>query len=112
MATQGNQYFSSNWRIITKVMYIYIMLRTQISLTTEERRVLDAEAARTGKSMSALIREAIERSYGPTRSSSDDLDLMRQSFGTWGEREFDGARLVERMRPGSRLQNEDIDRPR
>jgi hypothetical protein len=79
------------------------MQRTQISLTVEERRALDAEAARTGKSMSALIRHAVNELYGTSRSSNDDLDLMRQSFGTWGEHLEDGAAVVERLRSGSRL---------
>ena len=78
------------------------MQRTQISLTTEERQALDAEAARTGKSMSALIRDAVERSYGTSRSSADDLNLMRQSFGSWTDRNEDGASVVERLRSGSR----------
>jgi hypothetical protein len=85
------------------MMYTYIILRTQISLTTEERQALDAEAARTGKSISALIRDAVERSYGLSRSSADDLDLMRQSFGSWANRDDDGASAVERLRSGSRL---------
>ena len=72
-------------------MYTYIMLRTQISLTSEERQALDAEAVRTGKSISALIRDAVERSYGTVRSSADDLSLMRQSFGSWTARNEDGA---------------------
>jgi hypothetical protein len=84
-------------------MYTYIMQRTQISLTEEERQTLDAEAARTGKSMSALIRHAVTEVYGTWRSSNDDLDLMRQSFGTWTERDEDSAAIVERMRSGSRL---------
>jgi hypothetical protein len=84
-------------------MYTYIMQRTQISLTSEERQALDAESARTGKSLSALIREAVERSYGLSRSSDDDLDLMRQSFGSWSNRDEDGASTVERLRSGSRL---------
>jgi hypothetical protein len=84
-------------------MYTYIMQRTQISLTIEERRALDEEAARTGKSISALIRDAVERMYGSSRSSTDDLIVMRQSFGSWTGREEDGASTVERLRSGSRL---------
>jgi len=84
-------------------MYTYIMQRTQISLTAEERSALDAESARTGKSLSALIREAVERSYGSSRSSADDLDLMRQTFGSWADRDEDGATTVEGLRSGSRL---------
>ena len=84
-------------------MYNYIMQRTQISLTLEERKVLDAESARSGKSLSALIRDAVERVYGSSRSSADDLDIMRQTFGVWSDRSEDGATMVERLRSGSRL---------
>jgi plasmid stability protein len=85
-------------------MYTYIMQRTQISLTSEERRALDAEAARTGRSVSALIREAVETVYVVERSSDDDLAAMRQAFGSWKGRELDGAAWVDRLRSGSRLQ--------
>lgn len=88
-------------------MYAYIMLRTQISLTIEERQALDAEAARTGKSLSALIRDAVEAMYGLKRSSMDDLDLMRQAFGSWADREESGAETVERLRSGLRLSRSD-----
>ena len=54
-------------------MYTYIMQRTQISLTAEERRTLNAEAKRTGRSISSLIRSAVETVYGSERSSDDDL---------------------------------------
>jgi predicted DNA-binding protein len=84
-------------------MYNYIMQRTQISLTAEERHALDAEATRTGKSLSALIRDAVEAMYGTNRSSTDDLDLMRQAFGSWTDREESGAAFVEKMRSGLRL---------
>ena len=84
-------------------MYTYIMQRTQISLTADERRALDEEAARTGRSISALIRDAVEIVYGTRRSSDDDLAAMREAFGSWTDRETDGASWVEGRRSGRRL---------
>ncbi|HEV7208411.1 MAG TPA: ribbon-helix-helix domain-containing protein [Mycobacteriales bacterium] len=79
------------------------MLRTQISLTSAERRALDAEAARTGRSISALIRAAVDQVYGAQRSSGEDLAVMRSAFGAWSDRELDGAAWVEQLRSGTRL---------
>jgi hypothetical protein len=84
-------------------MYTYIMQRTQISLTADERRALDEEAARTGRSISALIRDAVEIVYGTRRSSADDLAAMREAFGSWTGRGADGAEWVEGRRSGRRL---------
>ena len=80
-----------------------MMMRTQISLTREERRALDAAAARTGKSIAALIRDAVETVYGSERSADDDLAQMRRAFGSWKDREVDGADWVDQLRSGSRL---------
>lgn len=80
------------------------MQRTQISLTDEERRVLDAVVVRTGRSLSSLIRDAVEQVYGTQRSADDDLAAMRRAFGSWMDHDLDGAAWVDQRRSGSRLQ--------
>ncbi|MFM9878525.1 MAG: ribbon-helix-helix protein, CopG family [Rhodoglobus sp.] len=63
---------------ISLATYPHIMQRTQISVTAAERRALDAEAARTGRPMSALVRDAIGqlgRDWLPSHSSVDSADL-------------------------------------
>jgi hypothetical protein len=62
------------------------MERTQIYLTEEEREDLAIISARTGRKMSALIREAvdefIERHRGEGR-----LEALRSARGIWKDRE-------------------------
>ena len=81
------------------------MQRTQISLTDDVRRLLDDEAARSGRSISALIRDAVARTYGGVRSVHDDLRALDASFGSWhGTDHDDGAAYVERLRSGRRIE--------
>lgn len=79
------------------------MLRTQISLNVEDRRLLDAMSARTGRSVSGLIRDAVQAVYGSERSTAEDLSDMRSAYGAWTDRDLDGAAWVDRLRSGSRL---------
>lgn len=80
------------------------MLRTQISLTVKERAALDAASARTGRSISALIRDAVDAIYGDERSVGQDLAIMRRAGGSWADRDLDGAAWVEQLRSGRRLE--------
>ncbi|MBA3411905.1 MAG: ribbon-helix-helix protein, CopG family [Geodermatophilaceae bacterium] len=63
---------------------------------------LDAEAARTGRSISALIRDAVDAVYGTVRSSDDDLIVMSLACGAWaggeGESEEDLATAMDGRR--------------
>ncbi|MEO5680788.1 MAG: ribbon-helix-helix protein, CopG family [Acidimicrobiales bacterium] len=79
------------------------MLRTQISLTEAQRQALGAESARTGRSISALIRQAVDATFGSERTVEEDLAAMRTAFGSWSASGPDGEAVVAQMRSGSRL---------
>ncbi len=81
------------------------MLRTQISLTEKQRRTLDAASAGTGRSISALIRDAVDAVYGAEGSAEDDLAAMCRAFGSWAQRDTDGAAWVDQVRSGRRLED-------
>ena len=65
--------------------------RTQITLTDEQYERLQRESERTGLSLAALLRSAVDRCYGSATSKDASLALGA-SFGAWTERDFDGER--------------------
>ena len=65
--------------------------------------MLDAIASRSGRSMSALIRDAVRTAYGHGSSAEEDVATMRRAFGAWRGRALDGADYVEAQRSGCRL---------
>ncbi len=83
-------------------MHSYVMKRTQISLTENDRRLLDKESARTGRSVSALIRRAVEITYGDERSEAEDVARMRRGFGSWQDRAVSSEEWVEADDPKTR----------
>jgi hypothetical protein len=73
--------------------------RTQITLTDDQYARLLDESSRTGLSLAALVRRAIESSYGaPDRE--DALLALARSFGSWQGRDCDGEEYVDRLRRG------------
>ena len=83
----------------------YIMRRTQIYLTEEQGRVLESRSKATGRTISELIRAAIEAVYTRRRSLSREerIRLARATAGAWRSGAESGAQYVERIRGRGRL---------
>lgn len=83
----------------------YIMRRTQIYLTDEQGRVLEGRSRATGRTISQLIRDAIDAMYarGREMSRADRVRLARRTAGAWTEFAENGAEYVERIRGARRL---------
>lgn len=73
--------------------------RTQITLSEAQYARLKAESEKTGASLSELVRRALEDSYGLPKME-DARSALRDSFGAWDDRDFDGAKYVEHLRRG------------
>lgn len=72
------------------------MVRTQIYLTDEERRELRILSRRTGRSQSALIREAIDALLSQ-QESGDRVERLREARGLWKKRtDLPGAAELRR----------------
>lgn len=62
------------------------MERTQIYLTEEERKALSDISERTGRKMSALIREAVDEFIEQHRDESR-IESLRSGRGMWKDRD-------------------------
>ena len=88
------------------MMYnLYIMRRTQIYLRDDQGGLLERRARATGRTMSQLIRAAIDAAYSGRRhiSRSERVRVARRTAGAWSDFSETGAQYVERIRSGKRL---------
>jgi hypothetical protein len=78
------------------------LVRTQIFLTTEQRRRLRTWSKVAGKTASELVREAIEDCY-MRRPTAEELDAaFRASFGSWKGRRPSSTSVVRALRRDAR----------
>lgn len=83
----------------------YIMRRTQIYLSEEEGRYLERRSRSTGRTMSRLIRDAIDATYlrRGTVDRAEMARIARATAGAWKGFPESGRRYVERIRGRRRL---------
>lgn len=84
-----------------------MMERTQIYLTQEQSRAVEAIAARRGQTKSEVIRTAINR-FLAENLASERRALMRQAAGIWADRD-DLPQFFEELR--QELDRERVDEP-
>src|SRR5262245_45475386 len=91
--------------MVYAVYNLYIMRRTQTYLTEEQGRLLEARSKATGRTISALIRAAIDSAYRRNRglSQADRVRLARRTAGSWKNFPETGAEYVDRVRGARRL---------
>jgi hypothetical protein len=79
------------------VVYLGVVGRTQVYLSSDELGLLDRAAEATGASRSELVRRAVKATYGRP-SAEDRLSALRAASGLWKDREFTGAEYVDAIR--------------
>jgi plasmid stability protein len=84
-------------------MYIHRMVRTQLYLDDDIHRRLRALAARQGRTVSDLVREAVARAYG-SGPVDDRLTTLQGISGLWRNRADIGeaGAYVRRLRRDTR----------
>ena len=81
------------------MVYICITVkRTQIYLSDDEAGTLRRKARESGRTVSDLIREAIDRAYRSDPGAL--LAVLEATAGAWSGRDFEGSSYVDSVRPG------------
>lgn len=62
------------------------MIRTQIYITDEEKKVLNLISGKTGQTKSELIRKAIDTFIKGYKQSNKAI-VMKAAFGLWADRD-------------------------
>lgn len=63
----------------------------QITLEDRHYGLLQRESERTGASIAALVRRAIDTAYEPDLDTEQRLALLEEGFGAWAGRDADEA---------------------
>ena len=75
------------------------MIRTQVYITEQEKKMLAQLSKETGESKSTLIREAIALLCQSKRKKSGDFAAgIRATAGSWKDNDFDFAALRKKER--------------
>ena len=82
---------------------IYIMKRTQLYLQEDLWKVLHIRSRQQGRSISDLVRDAIQEKYGISPEAR--RDALRGIVGLWKDRDDlpDTRAYVRQLRKGKRL---------
>ncbi len=84
---------------------LYIMKRTQIYLNEDQGRYLQRRSKAMGRTVSDLIRSAIDETYLKRRpvDKAERLRIIRSTAGAWKDLPETGAEYVARIRGSGRL---------